>query len=326
MLLGVCLLPGCMLQKQDDGDEYREALPAREAVVVAGPQSDAAGDTSAAPGVSTQAAGPLSRTPYAKWYGFTRVVRGDVNLVTAAVLGSAWAIVHTEPSSVKDGQASWGPYTDALEPVTYRFRVTRVAEGEYDYTLDGRPKASTSEDAYRAVLKGHGYGKRHAQHGEGDFTIDLSVARALDPFAHQNDSGTVHIVHHLPHDLGEGQSALPRSITAEVTPDPAVNPESFSVTSNANLDGTGSLHVGARADVDESKMTALEDIAIDSRWRADGAGRADIVIAGGDVPVDPGTVSAVECWGSDFMRSYYADSINFQPSEGQPSACVYDAP
>ena len=325
-LLGACLLPGCMLQKQDDGDEYREAVPQREAVVVAGPDSDAAGDTSAAPGASAQAAGPQARTPYAKWYGFTRVVRGGVNLVTAAVLGSAWAIVHTEPSSVQDGEATWGPYTDALEPVTYRFRVTRVAEGEYNYTLDGRPKASTSEDAYRAVLKGHGYGKRHAQHGEGDFTIDLSAARALDPFAHQNDSGTVHIVHHLPHDIGDGQGALPRSITAEVTPDPALNPESFSVTSNANLDGTGSLHVDAHADVDDSKLTQLEDIGIDSRWRQDGAGRADIVIAGGDVPADPGMVSAVECWGSDFMRSYYSDSINFEPSEGVAAACVYDAP
>jgi len=324
-LVGAFLLPGCMLQKQDDGDEYREAVPQREAVVVAGPESDPAADPSA-PGAGTQASGPSSHTPYAKWYGFTRVVRGGVNLVTAAVLGSAWAIVHTEPSSVQDGEATWGPYTDALEPVTYRFRVTRVAEAEYDYTLEGRPKLATSDDAYRTVLKGHGYGKRHAQHGEGDFTIDLSAAKALDPFAHQNDSGSVHVTHHLPHDIGSGGGALPRSITAEVTPDPAVNPESFSVTSNANLDGTGSLHVAAHADVDDTKLTKLEDISIDSRWRADGAGRADIVIAGGDVPADPGMVSAVECWGADFMRSYYSDSIDLEPSEGQASACVYPAP
>jgi len=92
------------------------------------------------------------------------------------------------------------------------------------------------------------------------------------------------------------------------------------------LDGTGSLHVDAHADVDDSKLTQLEDIGIDSRWRKDGAGRADIVIAGGDVPADPGMVSAVECWGSDFMRSYYSDSINFEPSTGDAAACVYDAP
>jgi hypothetical protein len=326
-LLGCWLLPGCMLEKQDDGAEYREVVPSRQAVVVAGPETDSAADTRTAAvqdSRGTLAAGPLGRGPYAKWYGFTRAVRGGVNLVTAAVLGSAWAIAHTEPTRVQDGEATWGPYTDALEPVTYRFRVTRVGQGEYDYVLEGRPKASRSDADYLTVLMGHGFGKRHAQHGEGDFTIDLSAARTLDPFAHENDSGTVHIVHHLPHDLGDG--ALPRSIVAEVTPDPAINPESFSVTSNANVDGTGSLHVVALADVDDTKLTQLEDIAVDSRWRADGAGRADIVIAGGDIPADPGTVSAVECWRADFVRSYYVDSIGFAASEGEASACVYDTP
>jgi hypothetical protein len=327
-LLTLGLIPGCMLEKQDDGQEYREAVPLREAVALAGPEPDAASGADAAAqstrrGLATQ---PLGGGPYAKWYGFTRVVRGGVNLVTAAVLGSAWAIVHTEPSAIEDGEATWGPYSDALEPVTYRFRVTRLAEAEYDYRLEGRPKASRSENDYRTVLKGHGYGMRHAQHGEGDFTIDLDAARTLDPFAHQNDSGTVHVVHHLPHDIGDGGAALPRSVVAAVTPDAAVNPESFTVTSDANLDGTGALHVVARADVDDSKTTQLEDIAIDSRWRTDGAGRADIVIAGGDVPPDPGLVTAVECWGADFKRSYYADSLDIEAREGAATACAYDAP
>jgi hypothetical protein len=324
-------LPGCMLEKQDDGEEYREALPLRAAVVVAGPETDgAAGRDSTAASIDssrgTLADEPFAGGPYAKWYGFTRVVRGGVNLVTGAVLASAWAIVRTEPSSIQDGEAIWGPYTDALEPVTYRFRVTRIADAEYDYALEGRPKTSRSDGDYRTVLIGHGYGKRHSDHGEGDFTIDLSQARELDPFAHQNDSGTVHIVHHLPHDFGQGGGALPRSILAEVTPDPALNPESFTVTSSANLDGTGSLQVDAHADVDDSKSTQLEDIAIDSRWRADGAGRADIAIAGGDIPEGTGVVSAVECWGADFMRSYYADSLGIEPVEGEASACVYEAP
>jgi hypothetical protein len=320
-------LPGCMLEKQDDGAEYREVVPSRQAVVVAGPETDNAADSATASvqeARRTLATGPLGRGPYAKWYGFTRVVRGGVNVVTAAVLGSAWVIVHTEPTSVQDGEATWGPYTDALEPVTYRFRVTRVGQGEYDYVLEGRPKASRSDDDYLTVLEGHGFGKRHARRGEGDFTIDLTAARTLDPFAHENDSGTVHVVHHLPRDLGD--DALPRRIVAEVTPDPAVNRESFTVTSNANVDGTGSLHVVAQADVDDAKSTRLEDIVVDSRWHADGAGRADILIAGGDIPADPGTVNAAECWGPDFVRNYYHDSIGFEPSEGEASACVYDAP
>lgn len=328
--LAACALSGCMLEKRDDGEEYREAVPQREAVLVAGPESDAelGSGTQALQGTTHAQAErrPLARGEYAKWYAFTRVVRGSVNLVTAAVLGSAWAIVHSEPTSIENGQAVWGPYTDALEPVTYRFRVTRVAEGEYDYVLDGRPKTSTSDADYLTVLSGRGYGKHHADHGQGEFTIDLDAARALDPFAHQEDSGTVRIVHHLPADIARDGGALPREIVAEVRPDPALNPESFRVESVANVDGTGSLHVDALGDVDDSKATQLEDIVIDSRWRADGAGRADIVIAGGDIPPELGTVTAVECWGADFRSSYYSDSVDFAPTEGDASACVYDAP
>jgi hypothetical protein len=319
------LLTGCLLEKQDDAEEYREAVPRREAVLVAGPETEAASDSETASlsgATRAQAERPLGRAEVAKWYGFTRAVRGGVNAVTAWVLGSVWVIVHGEPSAVKDGEATWGPYTDALEPVSYRFRVTRVAEAEYDYVLEGRPKASQSDADYRTVLDGHGFGKGHEQHGEGEFTIDLSAARELDPFGRDGDSGTVHIVHRLA-DLAPG--ALPRVIEAEVTPDPAVERESYTVRSEAKDDGTGTLRVVARADVDDSKATELENVTVESRWRADGAGRADIVIAGGDIPADPGQITAVECWGADFTRSYYSDALAFEPTEGEASACVYDA-
>lgn len=328
-LFGACALSGCMLDKQDAGEEFREAVPQREAVVVAGPESEAPGHTSTSSiEISRKplANGPLSRSDYAKWYGFTRAVRGGVNLVTASVLGSVWTIVRLEPSAVADGEATWGPYTDALEPVTYRFRVTRVARAEYDYVLEGRPKSSQSDADYRPVLTGHGYGKLHEKHGQGDFLIDSSAARELDPPAHEGDSGTVHVVHDLPRDIDSGGSGLPRTITATVEPDPTLNRESYSVVSKAELDGTGSLHVDAKTDVDDSKATLLEDVSVDSRFRADGAGRADIVISGGDIPADPGRVSAVECWGADFMRSYYSDTLDFEPEQGDASACVYGAP
>lgn len=326
------LLPGCMLEKQDDGEEFREAVPQREAIVVAGPETDADAQSatqstslSGALGRHTQASRPLGRADYAKWYGFTRAVRGGVNAVTAWVLGSVWAIVHLPPTSVKDGEAIWGPYTDALDPVTYRFRITRVAEAEYDYVLEGRPKASTSDADFRVVLKGHGFGKQHDEHGEGEFTIDLSTARELDPFGRDKDSGTVRIVHRLPRDL-ESAAALPRTIRAEVTPDPEVDRESYTVDSVANEDGTGTLDVVAKSDVDESKATALEDVTVSSRWRKDGAGRADITISGGDIPADPGVVTAVECWGADFARSFYTDTVSFEEAVGEASACVYGAP
>jgi len=324
-LPALCLtlaLGGCMLEKRDDVSEYREAIPAKDAVAVDGPES-AQGESSSRSGARGLLADAPAGANWAEWYAWTRNVRDGVNAVTAVILGSVHYIVHTEPTEVGDDSATWGPYTDALEPATWRFRATRVAEHEIDYVLEGRPKTSTDESDYRAVLWGKGFSKRHEKHGDGGFTIDLDVARELDPLKHQDDSGTVKIEHDLPPDISTRIGALPRVITAEVSP---AGEQWVRVTSRANEDHTGELDTDAFVDIDENKMTAPEDVHILSRWRADGAGRADIVIAGGDLPATIELVEAVECWGTDFTRVYYDDSVDFAPTEGDATACAYDAP
>ena len=314
---------GCTLDKKDDGaDEFREAVPTQDSTALSGPDSSAASSTAAA-APSRRTLGTTSTPSYAKWYGFTRAMRQGVNQVTAGVLGSVWAILHVPPSTLSGNTASWGPYTDELEPVTYRFRIERIALDEYDYTLEGRPKASSNDSDFHAVLTGHGYGKPHALHGQGEFSIDLDVAKSLDPFAHPDDSGRVQISYDLPRDFLENPSYLPRSITAKV--DPAGEAE-YTVKSLAEIDHTGRIDVDAHVDIDEDKNTKLEDVVIASHWNATGAGRADIAFSGGDLPSNVPVVDAVECWGSDFRQSYYNDSVRFSPTVGDESACVYASP
>ena len=323
-LSALCLslaVSACTLEKRDDVSEYREAIPQKEAVVVDGPES-AQGDSQSNSGARGLLAGGAAAGDWAEWYAWTRNVRDGVNVITAAVLGSVHYIVHTEPTEVGDDSATWGPYSDALEPVTWRFRATRVADHEYDYVLEGRPKTSTDESDYRVVLEGKGFSKRDDRHGDGHFSIDLDVARELDPLKHEDDSGTVTVTHDLPRDIGTRLGALPRLITAEIHP---AGEQWVRVKSTASEDNTGELDTDAFVDIDETKMTAPEDVHIVSRWQADGAGRADITIAGGDLPATMEMVEAVECWGTDFTRVYYDDSVDFAPTEGDASACAYDA-
>jgi hypothetical protein len=314
-------LSGCLLEKKEDVERFRQALPKSENVEVSGPESSQ-GQQSAA--IHVQANEPWASGPWAKYYGFTRTVRDGVNVVTGTVLGWAWAIVHLEPTSVEDKQAIWGPYTDALEPASWRFRVTEVGENEYEYRLEGRPKASQSDADYRSVLIGTGFGKGHASHGDGAFTIDLDVAKSLDPFYLDDDSGKITVTHDLPPNITSKLGALPRTIQATLTP--SATDAWFSVTSIANEDRTGTLLVNAHADADDSNATAKEDIQIASQWNAHGEGRADITLSGGDIPAVPGVVTAVECWGSDFFRVYYSDSINWEATEGDASTCAYAQP
>jgi hypothetical protein len=314
-------LSGCVLEKKEDAGRFREAIPQADQVEVSGPES-AQGQQGAAS--QTQADEPWANGPWAKYYGFTRVVRDGVNAITGVILGSVWIIVHTQPTSVEENEAVWGPWTDSLEPVTWRFRVTEVGQDEYEYRLEGRPKSSDSDSDFRPVLLGKGFGKAHPSHGDGDFTIDLDTARELDPFYLGDDSGTVKVTHDLPQNITDNLFALPKTITAEVKP--SASDEWFTVTSHAKEDRTGTLLVNAFDDVDDSGTTAKEDIQIASQWNGQGAGRSDITLSGGDIPADPGVVTAVECWDSDFYSVYYTDSINWQATEGEASACAYSEP
>lgn len=313
---------GCVLKQEDDVSKFQEAIPQADHVKVAGPE-DAQGGSSSA-GQNIQADEPWANGPWAKYYGFTRHVRKGVNQVAGVVLGSVWIIVHTHPTSVDEKEATWGPWTDSLEPVTYRFRVTEVGQKQYEYRLEGRPKGSSSDADYKTVLLGKGCGKGHPNHGDGDFSIDLDVAHELDPFnVDPEETGKIKIVHDLPPDITSNLFSQPRTITAEVTP--SHTDAWFTVTSKSAADGTGTLKVDAFTDADDSNMTQKEDISILSQWNGTGAGRADITLTGGDVPADPGKVTAVECWGSDFYRVYYTDSINYEATEGEASACAFSS-
>jgi hypothetical protein len=304
MALGVfaSVAAGCAAST-DDGDKFRDPLPVASEMSVAVPSSSA---TTTRSGL---AVGPSDAPTYAKFYQFTRDVTDGVDLVTGVVLGSVWLVVHTHPTSVSDHQATWGPGGDALSPVVWKLVVTEVEDGVFDYELDGRPKASTSDADYLAVLEGRGYGRDHAQHKNGYFTIDNDAAHTLDP-ARNNDHGTTKVTHQL-HDW-------PVTIGVELRPTPGADWLDIAVTHRA--DGSGDVDVNGLVDVSEPKNGTSEDVVVHSRWATTGAGRADVQISGGDAPT---LVEASECWSTSFVRSYYTDNVGLEATVGDPASCAF---
>ncbi len=319
-------LGGCTVgaDPEETTNEFVEALPGPSSVSVDGPELTTGGNMSTAAGSrGTLDADPTSGT-VARWYSFTRDVRDGVNVVTAVVLVSVWAVVHTAPSEIGQDQAIYGPFEgDALDPARYRLTLTRIGEHHFRYLLEGQAKAGGGAAHYLPVLDGDGYSRASDLHGDGRFTLNLDNAKALDPSRHSNDSGTLTIEHDLPADIGQRADALPRRITATAE---AAGGEWLQIRSSANEDRTGSLGITGVVGIDAPKKgTALEDVSIESRRRATGAGRSDIAIGGGDLPAAFDPVTAVECWGSDFSRVYYDDSVGLEPPEGSAAECAYDA-
>jgi hypothetical protein len=287
----------------DQAEKFREPIPTAADVALETPREQTT--TPAKSSLATTAP-----TGYAKYYQFTRNVNDAVDVVTAVVLGSVWLVVHTPPTTIDSHHAVWGPgQGDALSPVVWRLTVTEVSKGEFDYQLDGRPKDSTAEADYLAVLKGHGHGRAHKEHRDGWFSIDNDAARTLDP-ARAHDNGTVKIAHQL--------RDMPTTIAVELRP--TATPTWTDITVTHQADRSGAVDISAYGDIEDIKDGNLEDIVMHSRWAATGAGRADVQISGGDMP---SLVKASECWGTSFTRTYYTDNVSYQPTEGDPAACAF---
>ncbi len=300
------LLSGCTLESSLDGSEYSAAVPKSESVRIAAPDDSKDAEGAAAPSPSP-----------AKWYDYTRRATQDLNEATQSVVGTVNFVAHTIPSEVGDDYAVWGPFTLFDEPGSWKLHIQRDAAGEYHYAFSGRPRSSTSDADFKVVLEGKGYGLDDERHGDGQFTTYIDVARELNPERFDEGSGTAVFTHELPANIDEDPNATPRTLSAQLDPD---GDSLGQFTSRTFADGTAELEVKGLVDTDPGE-TALEDASISSKWRVDGAGRADVSVSGGDT-VGGVRLDVTECWAADATRVYYADSLGLEPVFGAASNCA----
>jgi hypothetical protein len=281
---------GCV--KQDDPpEEIARAIPTAEQVAIKLP-------------AQARTIGEL-----ADYYVVTRDVTRTLNGGTGWVLVLIHAIVQYPVTSTNGNVYTWGPWSDALDPAEYRLDVTDNLDGTYDYKLSGRNKTIASSQ-FEVLIDGFADTRAGHLQGNGDFSLDFDASRRVNPIDSGDAKGKVTVQYDL--------AARHIDMLAQATDDNG-NPAMFEYAYNETLDGGGDMVFNVTAD---GGGTALaENIVIRSRWQADGAGRGDARLSGGDL----GTTQAIasECWSSLFRRVYYTDNVSFQPTEGSVSACAY---
>lgn len=304
----------CVVQESDsDASKFREGIPSKEQVSLEEPvaSTGTTGTQDFELGMGLQdSPGTAS---YATYYRFTREMFDGVNLGTAAILGSIWIIVSYPPTSLEQEEAIWGPWTEALSPAEYRFRATEVASEQYSYALEARAK--NTDDPWRAVWLGEGFGEGHQNHQAGWFELDFDAANEVDPTRLNADeeSGKVRVTYDL--------RSYPTTIRAQMTE--TQGDAWFDIRLSTEKDGGGRVDIDALDDVDDSKLTKKEDVAMRSRWSATGAGRADVTVANGDLP-EGTVVHASECWSAAFSRVYWSDTIGMEPDQGEEASCAFE--
>jgi hypothetical protein len=297
LLAATCVMSlaatGCIRKDATPTDQIDQALPTSDQVKIKLPQTG-----------QTRTIGDL-----ATYYLVTRDATVNFNGGSAWVLTLIHAIVQYPVTSVSGNTYTWGPWSDALDPAEYKLDVTANSDGTFDYSLSGRNK-TVAGSQFEMVITGNADPTPGELQGNGEFFIDFDASKRVDPIDNANAKGTVD----ARYDLKAKQLDL-----HIVSTDANNTPVQADYAYNEGADGTGDMTFAFQGNAGGTAL--LEDMTIRSRWTANGSGRGDVRVTGGDL----GTVQAIasECWGTDFRRSYYTDNVNFQATEGDAATCAY---
>ncbi len=288
-ILGSSLV-GCV-QQNDDPHPVARALPTAADVRIDLPESAAGGNV----------VGQL-----APWYVATRDVTRMLNGGSAFVLILVHTIVLFPPTTADGDTYTWGPWSEALDPAEYRLTVTELADGSYDWALDGHNKSEPTL-GFDTVVSGNAL-----PGGTGRFTLDFDAAEKVNP--RENDGqGVIGAIYDVP-----GRSL---DLDVDTTEDHAGTPTPvhYEYAYREAADGAGDMVFQIFADTDDAGALP-EEATIRSRWQKTGAGRADLRLRSGDLPA---AITASECWDRSFLRVFYTDSARWQPTEGDAAACAF---
>jgi hypothetical protein len=299
-LAASCALSLVACVKQDDASDIARVLPTADQVSIK------LKDNASAARVSQQDV--IGQT--AGWYVATRDVTRLFNGGSAWVLTLIHTIVKFPVTSTSGNRSTWGPWNDGpLSPAEYKLDVTAVGDGTYTYQLSGRSLTQAGAQ-FEVVIDGKADPRAGDAKGSGEFLIDFEAGKRVNPIDARNDKGSVAARYDL--------TARHLDLTIMST-DALGRPVDADYAYNETAEGGGNMTFAINTNLGGG--AANEQIALRSRWLNTGAGRADARLAGGDLGTLQATAS--ECWDAGFRETYYTDSVNFLPTVGAVSACVF---
>jgi hypothetical protein len=253
------------------------------------------------------------------FYRVTREVTQLLNGATGLVLLLVRSVTDNPPTSFKDHEAIWGPYTDPLQRNTYRLTVHDLGHHQYSYVLEGKAKWDP-DSAFVAILTGthnaatDSHGRPIRGFGSGSFLIDWDAAHSLPD--HGDDVGTGEFTYSRLSPVSQVEIDVTLTQVLDRTTLQRVNVK-YSYVQTPGGDGMFRFST-----FNQPGAIAIIRLSIESRWKNNGAGRADVeYLIPNPTPAAPATAN--ECWNELFMSVYFHYSQDPSQDYGKESDCAF---
>ncbi|MFH1809923.1 MAG: hypothetical protein ABIJ09_14355 [Pseudomonadota bacterium] len=262
-----------------------------------------------------------------------------INTGTFAVLDLVDNIAHGyAPTRRAANLRVWGPVHVLRDNISLRFEIHRVLSADSDqfsYCLHAMRGAFDKELAdditcdtevddsglvrvlYGSYTPSEPQGG--ARTGSGSLTLDLNAVRGAG-MGKVDDQGRLTIDY-----VQVGGDVHLEVQVREVHEEGTLLPSSADYSYDGKADGSGEMCFVVNADfVAGFIFSSLEQLSICAQWQSCGAGRADATIRGGDLVSTE--IFATQCWACELATTYYDDSDDQHPTQGDAASCVFDAP
>jgi len=225
--------------------------------------------------------------------------------------------VSTEPIAQRwEDERLWGPIPSGAGDEIW-LDMTR-AEDRFDYTMSWS-EAGVGPDGGLTPFRGSFVAGTVPREGIGSFSFDFELMYELEPVEDSLTEGMMFV----DHDNSDGQVLLNIDLDGIVGPE-VPTPWSARYAFFWEPVGSGWFEYATVGNVEGTDPDIEEEYQARTRWQADGAGRADARVSGGELAALGGEYHVTECWDSNYLRTYYADDTGFTQPWGDPTSCVFD--
>lgn len=247
-------------------------------------------------------------TGYRKILGFVAVILGEVRRVPATTRAP--------------GQRIWGPFADEEDPrFVHRVVMRKLPAGtdattapdeRFTYSIETAPGGTPAvSDAWAQVVTGWFDPARGVSQGRGQVIFDVDSLRTRR-YRLGADVETLRVIT-LDYDI----EADARTLIVHQENLASASSRSADLAYRETADGAATT----RFTVTGTGAAAVEAFDVVSAWRADGAGRADVLVSRG---ASLG-LSATDCWDGLTQPTYVRRDWDAGKNTGDPSACVLPA-